>query len=99
MIGSKLVGPGALDLKFDHVNRIARIDAPVLDAQTLTRLGDGQLQLSLSVPGAVQATVLGSTNLTDWTALGTVPLIDGSAVFTDDTAPNYSTRFYRLRVP
>jgi hypothetical protein len=28
-----------------------------------------------------------------------VPLTNGSAVFTDDTATNYPSRFYRLRAP
>ena len=75
------------------------IDAPVLDASSISRLPGGQLQMALTVPGAVQATVLGSTNLVNWEVLQTVPLTSGSAVFTDDTATNFPTRFYQLRVP
>jgi hypothetical protein len=57
------------------------------------------VQLGLTVPGAAQATVLGSTNLTVWEELQSVPLTNGSAVFTDDTATNFPARFYRLRMP
>ena len=75
------------------------IDAPVLGAGSITRLPEGQLQLDLAVPGGAQATVLGSTNLLDWEELQTVPLTNGSAVFTDSTAVDFRHRFYRLRVP
>ena len=51
------------------------------------------------MPGASQATVLCSTNLTAWQALQTVPLVNGSAVVTDNAATNFSARFYRLEVP
>jgi hypothetical protein len=43
--------------------------------------------------------VLGSTNLSVWQELQTVPLTSGAAVFTDDTATNRPATFYRLRVP
>jgi hypothetical protein len=75
------------------------IDAPVLYPGSLTRLPDGRIQLGLTVPGATQATVLGSTNLSTWQELQTVPLTNGAAVFTDDTAANRPVTFYRLRVP
>jgi hypothetical protein len=75
------------------------IDAPVLNPGSLTWLPDGRVQLALTVPGAAQATVLGSTNLSFWQELQTVPLTNGAAVFTDDTATNRPTGFYRLRVP
>lgn len=76
----------------------------VIDTQSITRLPDGRIQFGLTAPGAAQATVLGSTNLSAtnlsvWQELKTVTLTNGSAVFTDDTATNYPARFYRLRVP
>jgi hypothetical protein len=75
------------------------IDAPLLGAGSIAWLPGGQLQLTLTVPGAAQATVLGSINFVDWDVLQTVPLTNGSAVFTDSTATNFPCRFYRLRVP
>ena len=65
----------------------------------MTNLPDGSFQFGFSIPGALEATVMGSTNLLDWEVLQTVPLTNGSAVFTDDTATNFPSRFYRLRVP
>jgi hypothetical protein len=55
--------------------------------------------LGLTAPGAVQATVLGSTNLSIWEDLQTVPLTNGNAVFIDNNTTNFSRRFYRLRIP
>jgi len=75
------------------------IDAPVINAGTVTRLPDGRVQFGLTAPGAAQATVLGSTNLLTWQELQVVPVTSGSAVFTDDTATNNPVRFYRIRVP
>jgi hypothetical protein len=75
------------------------IDAPTLSAGSITWVPEGLIQLRLMVPGAAQATVLGSTNLVFWEPLQTVPLTNGSAVFTDSTATNVPHRFYRLRVP
>jgi hypothetical protein len=75
------------------------IDAPLLGAGSIAWPPEGQLQLTLTVPGAAQATVLASTNFVDWDILQTVPLTNGSSVFTDGTATNFPYRFYRLRVP
>jgi len=75
------------------------IDAPVINAGSVTRLSDGRVQFGLTAPGAVQARVLVSTNLTTWQELQTVLVTNGNAVFTDDTATNHAGRFYRLRVP
>ena len=69
----------------------------------MTNLPDGRFQFGFSIPGALDATVVASTNLStnllDWEVLQTVPLTNGAAVFTDDTATNFPCRFYRLRVP
>jgi hypothetical protein len=75
------------------------IDQPVLNPGAVTPLPNGTIQIGLNVPGAAQATLLGSTNLTDWQVLQTVPLINGNAVVTDNAATNLPARFYRLQVP
>ena len=75
------------------------IDQPTLNPGAVTPLPNGTVQIGLAVPGAAQATLLGSTNLTTWQALQTVPLTNGSAVFTDNAATNLPARFYRLSVP
>jgi len=75
------------------------INPASLDPKTVAVLPDGSIQIPISVPGALQATMLGSTNLVDWEILQTVPLTDGEAVFTDDTATNFPARFYRLQLP
>jgi hypothetical protein len=75
------------------------VDAPAIVSSSVTRLPDGRVQFSLTAPGAAQATVFGSTNLTDWQALQTVPVTSGTASFTDEAAASFSSRWYRLRVP
>jgi hypothetical protein len=75
------------------------IDAPAVNSNLAVRLPDGRLQLTVSVPGANQASILVSTNLTSWQLLQSLPLQNGNAVFADDASTNTSARFYRLRVP
>jgi len=75
------------------------VDAPVINAGSVTRLADGSVQFSLTAPGVATATVLGSTNLTVWEVLQTVPVTGDNAVFKDNTATNYPARFYRVRLP
>jgi hypothetical protein len=75
------------------------VDPPAINAGSVTLLPDGRAQFALTAPGAATATVLGSTNLTNWSVLQTVPVTGGSAVFTDDTATNHPSRFYRLQLP
>lgn len=75
------------------------IDTPMLDSSQVTRLPDGKVQLTLSVPGATRVTVMVSTDLATWQTLQAVPLPHGSGVFTDSTAGSSDRRFYRLRVP
>ena len=78
---------------------ITNLTSVTINGGSLTNLPDGSIQFGFSIPGALEATVLGSTNLLDWEVLQMVPLTNGSAVFTDDTATNFPSRFYRLRVP
>jgi len=75
------------------------IDSPTIDMKSIMRLPDGKLRLGFSIPGAVQATLLVSTNLVSWGDFQTTPLTNGSAVLWDDAAPNFPVRFYRIRVP
>ncbi len=75
------------------------IDPPTLSPGAVTRLPNHQTQIALTVPGAAQATLLVSTNLTAWQVLQSVPLVSGSAVVTDSAATNFNARFYRLQVP
>jgi hypothetical protein len=84
---------------YDFSEPFSIIAPPVLDSQSVTILPDGLVQFPVTVTGALQATVLGSTNLVVWESLQTVPLTNGAAVFTDGTATNFPARFYRLRVP
>jgi hypothetical protein len=78
---------------------ITNLTSVKIDGGSVTTLPDGGIQFGFSIPGALEATVMGSTNLLDWEDLQMVPLTNGSAVFTDDTATNFPSRFYRLRVP
>ena len=75
------------------------IDAPVLNPGAITRTPDGKVQIAVTIPGAAEATMLYSTNLTTWQSLQTIALTNGSAVVTDNTATNIPGRFYRLQVP
>ncbi len=72
---------------------------PAIVTNSLKRLPNGSMQLQLLAPGAAQATVQGSTNLTTWQPVQSVPLVGGMATYTDNTATNYGRRFYRLSVP
>jgi len=75
------------------------VDMPFIDAASLARLPDGRFSFGLTAQGAAQATVQGSTNLQFWQDLQIVPLTNGSAVFTDNSASNFPNRFYKLHVP
>jgi hypothetical protein len=86
-------------LSYESDSAFSIIDPPTINAGALASLPGGQVQLALSVPGATQATVLGSTNLASWQELQTVPLVNGSGVFIDGILTNSSQRFYRLRIP
>jgi hypothetical protein len=84
---------------YDFSEPFSIIIPPVLSGGSMTILPDGSVQFPVTVPGALQATVLGSTNLVDWVSLQSLPLTNGAAVFTDDAATNRPATFYRLRVP
>jgi hypothetical protein len=75
------------------------IDAPAITPGSVVRLADGRVQFGISAPGAAQVSVLGSTNLSTWQFLQSLPLSGGSAVFTDGTSASGPVLFYKLRVP
>ncbi len=75
------------------------VDAPSFNPGSVTVLPNGSVQFGLTAPGAATATVLVSTNLTTWQVLQSVPVVNGSAVVTDNTATNSTARFYRLSLP
>ncbi len=55
----------------------------------------GGFGLSLSGPAGGHWELQGSTDLRNWTALGTVSLTNGQAPFVDSSATNFTRRFYR----
>jgi hypothetical protein len=75
------------------------IDAPAINAGSVSRLPDGSVQFGYTAPGASQMTVLGSTNLTTWAVLQTLPLTSDTGIFTNPATPGVPNQFYRLRVP
>ncbi len=78
---------------------ITNLTKVTIIGSSLTTLPDKRLQFGFSIPGALSATVLDSTDLLNWNALQSVPLTNGSAIFTDVAITNYPARFYRLSVP
>ena len=75
------------------------VDPPTVLPGSIVVLPDGRTQFSVLAPGAATATVLGSTNLTTWGVLQSLPLTNGAGIFTDNTSTNSPRQFYRLRVP
>ena len=79
---------------------ITNLTKLTINGGSVTNLPNGSFQFGISIPGALETTVWGSTDLMSWQALQTVPLLtNGSAVFTDPAATNFPARFYRLSVP
>jgi hypothetical protein len=79
---------------------ITNLTSISINSKSLSNRADGSVQFGISIPGALEATVLGSSNLVNWDALQVVALAtNGSAVFVDSAATNFPSRFYRLRVP
>ncbi len=68
-------------------------------AGSVVRHSDGTVQFGINAPAATQVTVLTSTDFVNWQLLQSVPVTNGSAVFTDSTSVQIPARFYRLRVP
>jgi hypothetical protein len=84
---------------YRNVTATFRAVGPVIiDPHSVVRLVDGTVQFGVTAPGAATVTVLGSTNLSTWQVLQTVPVTNGAAVFTDSAATNFPSRFYRVRL-
>jgi hypothetical protein len=75
------------------------VGSVTIDTRSVARLPDGSVQFGVAAPGAATATVLGSTNLLTWQVLQSLPVTNGAAVFTDSAATNFTSRFYRARLP
>jgi hypothetical protein len=75
------------------------IDAPSIVPGSVVQLPEGRVQFAIAAPGATQVSVLTSADLSAWQLSQTLPLTNGNAVFTDNTATNAPSLFYRLRVP
>lgn len=61
-------------------------------------LGDGSFQFAFNGESGQNASIYASTNLIEWTAIGTATEASpGLYQFTDATATNYPDRFYKLR--
>jgi hypothetical protein len=86
---------------FDFSEPFSIVETPTIDAASITRLPDGQVQFGFTAPGAAEATVWGDTNLApaNWESLGAIPVTGDSGTFTDTNAPNFPRRFYRVTVP
>jgi sugar lactone lactonase YvrE len=68
--------------------------------QSITVLGNGSVQFSLSGTSGSTYSLQVSTNLlTAWSNLVTFTMTNGAVIYTDTTAPNFKTRFYRLDSP
>jgi len=88
---SSLAAPSALVFSI--------VDAPTIGPGQVQQLPDGRAQIEVNIPGATQATVFGSEDLSSWQPLETVPLNNGSGVFTDQEATVFPSRFYRFQIP
>jgi len=67
------------------------VDSTIMDLSTLVPGGYPAAKISHNV---IQEIDVDNNVVFQWSTLDS-----GSAVFTDDTATNYPTRFYRIRVP
>jgi hypothetical protein len=54
-----------------------------------------QVKIFIAGSGNSPTTLQATANLTSWTTLGSLILTNGSGVFTDTSAANFSSRFYR----
>jgi hypothetical protein len=75
------------------------VDTPAITMGSVVRLANGAIQFGINLPGATQVSVLGSTNLSVWQLIQTVPLSGGTGVFTNNPTGNTPVMFYRVRVP
>jgi hypothetical protein len=82
----------------DYINFVwAYSGYPILIDTTNGQFGlsNGQFQFTVTGPAGSNVVVEGSANLQTWLPLATNPLSQGSFIFTDTSATNYASRFYR----
>jgi hypothetical protein len=77
------------------------VDPPTITPNSVTPILGGKMQLGFTAPGATQATVWGTTNLSpaSWQSLGAIPLTTSDGQFIDTNASGFPMRFYRVTVP
>jgi hypothetical protein len=76
-------------------------DVPPPHLGGLTHVGNGQAQITGSGFAGLPYKVEASTNLMQWTSIGTAKAASpgGELTFTDTDAPNFKYRFYRFLLP
>jgi len=58
---------------------------------------NGKFQMQISAPRGRQVTVQASDDLSNWTDVVTVPIVQGQGTFTDTNADSHRARFYRAK--
>jgi autotransporter-associated beta strand protein len=77
-------------------------ESPALKIDSISKLGNGQMQLLGTGSSGVGYIVLANTDLgtTNWVNIGTANADpNGAITFVDPNAPNFQQRFYRLMAP
>jgi len=73
---------------------------PVIKLSNPAWLGDGRFQFAYSNAYGFTGTIFSSTNLTDWSAVGTATQVSpGLYQFIDASASNFTQRYYQVRWP
>ena len=90
--------PGDNYMLFDNYRITAEVVPPLAPRlQILGRTGDGQFLLRVLGASGARFAIEATTNLTQWTALKTNVITDGSSDYVDSSAPAFARRFYRAR--
>ncbi len=74
------------------------LNSPVQPSFVTSALSNGLLATAINGDAGPDYTVLGSTNLADWTPVMTIPSATPPFIFSDPYASNFSQRFYRVRL-
>lgn len=67
--------------------------------QSYAMLNNGWMQFNLTGTSGATYTLMVSTNLMTWSNLATFSMTNGAIIYTDPTATNFRTRFYKLASP
>jgi len=83
---------------FDNYRITAEvIPPPAPRLEVLDRLGNGQFLLRVLGQSGERFAIEATTNFTEWTALKTNVITDGSFEYLDSSAAAFSRRYYRAR--